>query len=186
MNRIGFSVISLALLMSGPAQAQESLRQGLQECASIRNAAERLFCFDSLAAGNSVATPAAATSNSASNNSSARTATSSTPVNRAPATVAAPDRPRESAADTSDFGRELEMTREGPQSVSSRYDGTFNGWTGDTIFRLENGQVWQQAESDRLAYDAERPVITIRRGWFGVYYLKVEGANKQIRVKRIK
>ncbi len=179
MKRIGFSVILLALLTAGPANAQESLRQGLERCASIRNAAERLFCFDSLAAGNVATEPA--------QSSSAQVArpVANTPVARPPASNPAPPR-RETSAEGGDFGLELEKTREGPQSISSRYDGTFDGWDGDTVFRLENGQVWQQAESDRLAFKAERPVITIRRGWFGVYYLKVEGANKQIRVKRIK
>lgn len=179
MKRIGFSALLLALLTASPANAQESLQQGLERCASIRNAAERLFCFDSLAAGS----PASESAPSP----AARPASpvSSTPVTPPPSSNPSPPA-RETSASSSDFGLELEKTREGPQSISSRYDGTFDGWTGETVFPLENGQVWQQVETDRLAFRAERPVITIRRGWFGVYYLKVQGANKQIRVKRIK
>src|SRR6185503_5314110 len=29
--------------------------------------------------------------------------------------------------------------------IESRIDGTFEGWTGQTIVKLQNGQIWQQA-----------------------------------------
>ena len=32
--------------------------------------------------------------------------------------------------------------------VESRIDGEFTGWTGSTIFRLRNGQIWQQNKYD--------------------------------------
>jgi len=53
------------------------------------------------------------------------------------------------------------------------------------VFRLENGQVWRQADSDRLAYAADSPLVTIRRGAFGTYRLTVEGLNRSTRVRRI-
>ncbi len=28
--------------------------------------------------------------------------------------------------------------------------GTFNGWDGETIFNLDNGQVWQQSQYDYM------------------------------------
>ena len=185
MNRPGLSVMALVMTFGGfaaaPAAAQESLRAGLDNCAVIRNAAERLFCFDSLAAG----TEARMQSNSAATEVST---TTSTTTNSMPVAAARPPQQPATNAnnDGGDFGLELEQAREGPQSQSSRYDGSFTGWTGDTVFPLENGQVWKQVESGRLVVRAERPQVTIRRGWFGAFYLKVEGSNKQIRVKRIK
>lgn len=173
-------VVALGPLASTTAEAQQSVSKGLSKCASILNAAERLFCFDSLAAGNEVQMPEkpAATTSTARSVDSGEAPVAATRPAMQPAS--------EPARDESNFGRELQQAREGPESVSSRYDGTFSGWTGDTVFQLENGQVWKQSESDRLSVKMERPMITIRRGWFGAYYLKVEGANKQIRVKRIK
>lgn len=29
--------------------------------------------------------------------------------------------------------------------IDSRIEGTFQGWRGDTIFKLTNGQIWQQS-----------------------------------------
>ncbi len=184
MNRSGLSVMALVMTFGGlaaaPAAAQDSLRAGLDNCAAIRNAAERLFCFDSLAAG----TEARMQSNSAATEVSTTPGTS---TNSMPAAAARPPRqPAGNANDGGDFGLELEQAREGPQTLTSYYDGSFTGWTGDTVFPLENGQVWKQVESGRLVVRAERPLVTIRRGWFGAFYLKVEGSNKQIRVKRIK
>lgn len=185
MKKSGIRLLALSLFLGGytavPAAAQESLQSGLDKCAAIRNAAERLFCFDSLAAGKESTPPTASSGG-------AQAAATSASSGTAPAAAARQTRPPVSQRDNDDsgFGLELANQRSGPQSLTSRYDGTFTGWTGDTVFTLENGQVWKQVETDRLSFSAERPVITIRRGWFGAFYLKVEGANKQIRVKRIK
>jgi hypothetical protein len=70
--------------------------------------------------------------------------------------------------------------------IESRYAGPFEGWDGDTIFELENGQVWQQSQSGRLVYRAENPKIVIKRGMLGGYYLSVDDVNRRVRVKRIK
>lgn len=145
----------------------------IQKCAAVKNAAERLFCYDNLAA--SLSTPAAAAERPA-----PAAARSEPPPPKAKPEKAA------AAAGEEDFGLEMKKIREGAEEIQSRYDGKFEGWDGDTIFRLENGQVWQQTDSGRLVFTADRPLITIRRGWFGAYYLKVQGANKSIRVKRIK
>ncbi|NNF51613.1 MAG: hypothetical protein HKN59_04160 [Gammaproteobacteria bacterium] len=185
MNRTGFKVMMLVMTLGGlvvaPAYGQESLRSGLDKCASISNAAERLFCFDSLAAGQD--DQARANNSVAPTPSASMSASGSSPV-----AAARPTRPVVNPDNTgsTDFGLELEQVKQGPQTLTSRYAGAFTGWTGDTVFQLQNGQVWKQVETGRLSFRAENPVITIRRGWFGAFYLKVEGANKQVRVKRIK
>lgn len=33
-------------------------------------------------------------------------------------------------------------------AIESEIEGEFNGWDGETIFKLTNGQIWQQAEYD--------------------------------------
>ena len=47
---------------------------------------------------------------------------------------------RSSSVSVPDGGRECYP------AIESRIDGSFDGWTGDTIFKLWNGQVWQQAQ----------------------------------------
>jgi len=33
-----------------------------------------------------------------------------------------------------------------PDYIESQIDGDFEGWEGDTIIKLMNGQIWQQTE----------------------------------------
>ena len=75
--------------------------------------------------------------------------------------------------------------RDEPEEIVTRYVGEFRGWSGDTIFRLENGQVWRQSGPGRVRWSVENPVITIRRGRFGSFFLGVEGINAQVRVRRV-
>ncbi|MEM9101392.1 MAG: hypothetical protein AAGB12_03645 [Pseudomonadota bacterium] len=76
--------------------------------------------------------------------------------------------------------------KEEADSIESRLVGPFTGWNGKTIFKLENGQVWQQSEKSNRHSRLDSPKVTISRGWLGTYRLKVEGMNASVRVKRIK
>jgi hypothetical protein len=69
--------------------------------------------------------------------------------------------------------------------IESRIDGEFTGWDGDTIFRLQNGQIWQQSEYAYTYSYKYMPRVTLyqtSRGWT----MKVDGMEKEIRVTRIK
>ena len=71
--------------------------------------------------------------------------------------------------------------------IVSRLIGRFDGWEGKTVFRLENGQIWQQSESGELAgVHMDAPMITIRPSFSGAWWLTAEGRKSQIKVKRIK
>jgi hypothetical protein len=173
-------------LTAAAAPARADLAQDLLACARIADDARRLACYDRFAtevieiglsgtaaggaaAGRSAAAPATAPT-------AAQPAAAGTPDLAAPAAAATP-----SAADS--FG--LDESGSGPKKITSNYVGEFTGWDGDTIFRLENGQVWQQAEQGRMSWRAENPEVTISRGMFGVYRLSVKGVNKKVKVKRI-
>ncbi len=84
------------------------------------------------------------------------------------------------------FGFENQIFIDGRAQIESRYVGEFRGWSGKTLFRLENGQVWQQAEESRLVWRSNSPVITIKKAMFGSFRLKVDGVNKTVKVKRVK
>lgn len=72
------------------------------------------------------------------------------------------------------------------EEFQSRIVGEFSGWSGDTVFRLENGMVWRQDESDRFRLQpVDSPMVTIKPGLFGAWRLSVEGHNRAVRVERI-
>ncbi len=71
-------------------------------------------------------------------------------------------------------------------AITSRIDGAFSGWSGKTVFKLQNGQWWQQVESDQFAAGPmQNPEITIEPALLGSWLLKVKGYNRSVHVQRI-
>ncbi|WP_292085484.1 MULTISPECIES: hypothetical protein [unclassified Brevundimonas] len=70
-------------------------------------------------------------------------------------------------------------------SIESKIDGEFSGWEGDTVFKLTNGQIWQQAEHDYKYRYAYSPDVVIFRA-DGRFMMQVEGMDKPIRVIRLR
>lgn len=69
--------------------------------------------------------------------------------------------------------------------IESSIDGDFNGWEGDTIFKLMNGQIWQQSSYDYTYYYAFMPNVVIYKSG-ALYKMKVDGVDSDIYVKRIR
>ena len=69
--------------------------------------------------------------------------------------------------------------------IESQIDGDFSGWEGETIFKLTNGQIWQQAAYAYTYTYKFRPKVLIFRTRGG-YEMQVEGMDSRIRVARIK
>jgi hypothetical protein len=70
-------------------------------------------------------------------------------------------------------------------AIESTIDGEFNGWTGETIFKLSNGQIWQQESYDyTYTYDFMPKVLIYKSG--SRYKMKVDGVKETIDVKQIK
>ena len=67
----------------------------------------------------------------------------------------------------------------------SAIDGNFEGWSGSTIFRLKNGQIWQQRLSGKWKYNKQSPSVRIKKNFFGYFVMRVDD-RKSIGVKRIK
>ncbi|NNL94684.1 MAG: hypothetical protein HKO64_03605, partial [Xanthomonadales bacterium] len=69
--------------------------------------------------------------------------------------------------------------------IVTRIDGEFSGWDGETIFRLENGMVWKQAQTDRFfTKTMTNPEVRIKSTMFGAWRMEVEGYNKSVKVER--
>ena len=71
-------------------------------------------------------------------------------------------------------------------TITSRLVGTFTGWDGETVFKLDNGMIWEQADKDKFYIkEVENPVVTIEPGAFRTWKLSVEGYTSDCRVERI-
>ncbi len=69
--------------------------------------------------------------------------------------------------------------------IEARIDGEFSGWEGETIFRLDNGQIWQQAAYAYRYHYAYRPKVLIYPSG-RTYKMRVDGINAEITVVRLK
>ena len=68
--------------------------------------------------------------------------------------------------------------------IETCIDGTFEGWSGDTVFVLCNGQIWQQSSYAYTYHYAYRPDVLIYRTGTG-YRMQVEGVGTTIAVVRL-
>lgn len=154
-------LLTASFLLAGTAiPARADLVSDMHQCANIKYGRDRLRCFDALASDlhKYIAPPPVA----------------GEPVAKPP------------VARKTDFGMEHELAKATPQSVRASISGPFKGWSGKTEFKLDNGQVWRQLVSGKFRVNLDSPKVTIEKGMFGGYYLKVDGYNKTVRVRRIK
>jgi len=62
----------------------------------------------------------------------------------------------------------------------------FRGWSGKTVFKLDNGQVWKQRSSGRHTYTGDDTRIVISQNRMGFYEMRLLAADRSVGVKRVK
>ncbi len=68
--------------------------------------------------------------------------------------------------------------------IESKIQGEFHGWDGETIFLLDNGQIWQQSSyAYHYTYKYRPSVIIFKNG--SSYEMQVDDIDKRIKVNRI-
>lgn len=74
----------------------------------------------------------------------------------------------------------------GQAVIESRIDGDYNGWEGETIYKLINGQIWQQSSyTYRYKYKYGPKVLIFKSG--SLYKMKVDGDDGDpVAVRRLK
>jgi len=190
----------LLFLSAGSVYAADDL--ALQHCRAMAVAAERLACYDAMMpvlgaapAGEQNTVPLVATTPIAPPTLTATTATSAPPVAAVPATAAVVAAPAPDVASTQnitrgqtaeEFGLERQAAEARLEQIESHIAGLFQGWEPKSKITLANGQVWQVADGSHAVYRLESPTVTIERGVFGTFLLKIEGANRKPKVKRVK
>ena len=85
----------------------------------------------------------------------------------------------------------LKRAEEAPakrQVLETRIAGEFEGWSGRTNFKLENGQVWTQVNNESYVYTPalKSPKVKIFPATFGTFWLEVEGVNQRCRIRPIR
>ena len=95
--------------------------------------------------------------------------------------VASVDDESDSKSDDEDEGKGEKRT-----TITSNLVGKFAGWDGQTVFKLQDGTIWAQADKDKFhTKEIENPVVIIEPGMFGAWRLQVEGYDEDCKVKRI-
>ena len=61
----------------------------------------------------------------------------------------------------------------------------FVGWSGKTIFQLDNGQIWKQRMSGKMRYSGDDYSVIISRNFIGKYTMKHVETGRSIGVQRI-
>jgi hypothetical protein len=72
-----------------------------------------------------------------------------------------------------------------PDVIESQIDGDFEGWEGETIVKLMNGQIWQQSEYHYTYHYSFMPSVLIYKSGGG-YKMKVEGIDKAVGVVKLR
>jgi hypothetical protein len=69
--------------------------------------------------------------------------------------------------------------------IAAKVVPAFKGWSGKTIFRLDNGQIWRQRQPGKLRYSGDDSTVVIYQNLLGGYMLKHNDSGRAVGVKRI-
>ena len=69
--------------------------------------------------------------------------------------------------------------------IESKIDGDFEGWDGETVVKLMNGQIWQQTQYHYEYHYAFMPDVIIYKSG-GRYKMLVDGTDEAVVVERLK
>ena len=191
-----------ALLAAAGAAAQTASQRELEACLAIERAITSLDCFETLTlrgAAPQSATPApAAVEEPAQSRQVEPAPASEMDVGQALEAVVEPTSPEavaEPSPDTSpdrleNIGAEqLPGNRREEQErsdIAATVTEVREGPRGNLLFHLENGQVWRQIEARHVPLPEDAPFpVSISRGFFGEYRLRVGGEGRLVRIRRM-
>lgn len=90
--------------------------------------------------------------------------------------------------DTSEPGSDPVKSEKGSRkelALEAKVVPSFRGWRGKTIFRLDNGTVWQQRMAGTMIYSGNSSDVVISRNIMGRYVLRHVETDRSVLVKRV-
>ena len=75
-----------------------------------------------------------------------------------------------------------EIKKSETSGIKSRIAGEFQGWSGNTLFQLENGQVWRQRLPGRWVTRRSSPEVEIKKNMLGFWVMRVIDGEMSIGV----
>lgn len=163
-----------SLSITGFAAQSEEIKAQVEECAQMKANIHRLSCYDDLAKGLGLKL--------AKTKSYSSKSTPKAPVSKAVTTTSVV----KVATAESEFGIEHVKEVEGPDTIDVVVKKVVKNAYGERKFYFENGQIWRQMDSNTKGKFSTGTEAIIKRGALGAFYLKKEGSNRTIKVKRIK
>ena len=149
------------LFVSGSALADDA---AMLQCRSIAEVPARVACYDAIPVG--AAAPLAA------------------PV--AAAAAAPTPQQREQAFGMATVKAPKSVTPEQDNSISSTIAGRFDGWSGNELIKLANGQVWRIVDGSSAVLSSMTDArVKVERNVIGTYFLTIEGTNNSPKVRRV-
>ena len=70
--------------------------------------------------------------------------------------------------------------------LEARLVGDFKGWTGKTVFRLDNGQVWRQRSASTYRHKGSDMRVRFEQNWMGGWEMEVLSSGKSVLVKKVR
>ena len=74
----------------------------------------------------------------------------------------------------------------GDMPLEARLVGDFKGWTGKTVFRLDNGQVWRQRSASTYRHKGSDMRVRFEQNWMGGWEMEVLSTGKSVLVKKLR
>ena len=71
-------------------------------------------------------------------------------------------------------------------SFEARIAGNFTGWSGKTVFRLDNGQIWRQRSASNYRHRGEDQRVTFKKNWMGGWEMTVISSDKTVLVRKVR
>ena len=84
-----------------------------------------------------------------------------------------------------DAGAGGQMRRDSTaKEFEAKVMGDISGWSGNAVFKLDNGQVWVQRGSERSNKQLSNPSVSVKQNFLGFYVMTFTDTGQKVRVKR--
>jgi len=166
-----YFILAVLTLSIAPVTQALDLKSELKACAATKDSLSRLVCYDKLMQDTQLLEGAEEVEVSSRQKAPAYTASTGHSVNK-----------------ENEFGKkhlDYASPEDNKANMFSVIDKVRELHYGKLALTLTNGQVWHQTDSNKLMLEAGDKVELVE-GMLSAIYLKKEGFNKRIRVKRIK